>query len=71
MSTEPMQITPKTGKCAGPILITRKTVALPEGLWEAVVEYRHVHRLASQAEAVRGLIDAALKAERRKAARRV
>ena len=57
MSTEPTQV-------------ARKTVTLPEELWEKVVEYRHTHRIASQAEAVRRLIDAALEAEQPEAATR-
>ena len=43
---------------------TRKSVTLPNDLWRAVADYRFSRRVPSEAEAVRRLIEAGLKAER-------
>ena len=40
--------------------VTRKSVALPTALWEAVSEYRFTARIKSETEAVRRLIEAGL-----------
>lgn len=42
---------------------TRKTLILPDSLWEEVSEYRHNRRIGSEMEALRRLIRAGLKAE--------
>jgi len=42
---------------------TRKTLILPDSLWEEVAEYRHTRRIGSEMEALRRLVRAGLKAE--------
>jgi hypothetical protein len=39
---------------------SRKSITLPDDLWKAVAEYRFENRIASEAEAVRGLLSLAL-----------
>jgi len=52
-------------KKSGPEPNTRKSVTLPDSLWEAVREYRFAARIASEAEAVRRLLLAGLRAEKK------
>lgn len=49
---------------------TRKTIILPDSLWEEVSEYRHSQRIGSEMEALRRLIRAGLKAEGERERRR-
>jgi hypothetical protein len=44
----------------------RKTVALPESMWRDVAAFQEAERIATEGEAVRRLIHAALRAEKRK-----
>lgn len=46
--------------------ITRKTIGLHNHTWNAVSEYRHENRLPTLAQALRDLIEAGLRAERRR-----
>ena len=39
---------------------TRKTMALPDTLWEAIDEYRHDNRIPSEIEAIRHILESAL-----------
>lgn len=50
--------------------ITRKTVSLPDLMWADITDYRFANRITTEAETIRRLIEIALEAERRKAARR-
>lgn len=43
--------------------VTRKSVTLPDSLWAEVSEFRFSERIGSEAEAVRRLIQAGLRAE--------
>ncbi len=43
--------------------VTRKSVTLPDSLWAEVAEFRFSERIGSEAEAVRRLIQAGLRAE--------
>jgi metal-responsive CopG/Arc/MetJ family transcriptional regulator len=47
----------------------RKSVTLPESLWQEVLEFRHGERISTEAEALRRLIQEGLRAEARKAKR--
>jgi hypothetical protein len=59
----------RMSKPAPPEPVTRKTVALPESMWREIADFRFAERIGSEAEAVRRLLVAALKAEKRKAAK--
>ena len=48
----------------------RKSVTLPESLWQEVMDFRHGERIGTEAEAIRRLIQAGLRAERKEAAKR-
>ena len=48
---------------------TRKSVTLPDRLWAEISEFRHRNRIASEAEAVRRLLQAGLDAENQDAPR--
>jgi Arc/MetJ-type ribon-helix-helix transcriptional regulator len=50
--------------------VTRKSVTLPDSMWREIADYRFSERIGSEAEAVRRLLVAALKTEKRKAAKR-
>ena len=39
-----------------PVPSTRKTLALPDSLWDAINEYRHEQRIPSEVEAVRRIL---------------
>lgn len=45
---------------------TRKSVTLPDDLWRAVADFRFAERIGTEAEAVRRLILAGLRAEAQK-----
>lgn len=49
-----------------PEAVARKTMALPQSLWAEVSEYRHVERIGTEAEALRRLVQAGLRAEAKK-----
>jgi hypothetical protein len=50
---------------------SRKSVTLPDELWEAINEYRHAQRIRTEREAVERLLQRGLDAEaRRKPPRR-
>jgi hypothetical protein len=49
--------------------VTRKTVSLPDSMWEEIANFRFEQRIGSEAEAVRRLLLAGLRAEARKATR--
>lgn len=42
---------------------TRKSITLPETMWEAITAFRFDRRIATEAEAVRQLIQAGLDAK--------
>jgi hypothetical protein len=48
---------------------TRKNITLPDSLWQEIADYRFGECIGSEAEAVRRLIVAGLRAEKRKAAK--
>lgn len=39
---------------------SRKSVTLPDSMWDAIAEYRFDQRIATEAEAIRQLIQAGL-----------
>lgn len=43
--------------------VVRKTIALQSDLWDEIAEFRHAHRIGTEAEAFRRLLLAGLKAE--------
>lgn len=45
----------------------RKSVTLPKSMWDEMAEYRFTQRITTEAEAVRRLIQAALKMGRKRA----
>ena len=47
--------------------IIRKTIALPARMWSEIADFRFSERIATEAEAMRRLLQMALKAERKKA----
>ena len=49
------------GRKPAPVPILRKTIALPETLWDEVSAHRFDNRIASEAEAVRQVLQAGLK----------
>jgi hypothetical protein len=53
-----------------PMGITRKSVSLHDLMWAEISEYRFAHRITTEAETIRRLLEIALEAERRKEARR-
>jgi metal-responsive CopG/Arc/MetJ family transcriptional regulator len=46
--------------------LARKTISIPESLWEEISEYRHNERIGSEAEAIRRLLQSGLRAETKK-----
>lgn len=58
------------GRPPHPEPVTRKSIALPDTLWDAVSDYRHGQHIPSEAEAVRRLVQAGLDAEAKRAARK-
>ena len=50
------------GRPPNDIPAVRKTLALPQPLWDAVADYRFSARIPTEAEAVRRLIEAGLAA---------
>ncbi len=56
-------------KPAPPEPSTRKSVTLPDSMWQEIADYRFAERIGSEAEAVRRLILVGLRAEKRKAAK--
>jgi hypothetical protein len=48
---------------------TRKSVSLPDDIWEEITAWRLARRISAEAEAIRQLILAGLAAEKRKAAK--
>jgi metal-responsive CopG/Arc/MetJ family transcriptional regulator len=44
------------------LLVTRKTVSLPDELWKAILGFRQTHFIPSDSEAIRRLLCSALKA---------
>ncbi len=49
---------------------TRKSVTLPDSMWEEIAEYRFAERIATEAEAVRRLLQEALDRAAKRATRR-
>lgn len=49
---------------------TRKSVTLSDSMWAEISEFRFVQRIATEAEAVRRLLQSALSSERKRAAMR-
>jgi triphosphoribosyl-dephospho-CoA synthetase len=49
------------------ITVIRKSVLLPSTMWEAVADYRFSRRIGSEAEAVRRLVEAGVRAENARA----
>jgi metal-responsive CopG/Arc/MetJ family transcriptional regulator len=49
-----------------PTPVTRKSVSLPDDLWEEILEYRHKERIGTEAEALRRLLQSGLRAETKK-----
>ncbi len=47
--------------------VTRKTITLPDDLWEGIVDCQHALRLISQAEAIRMIVRAGLDVLKEKA----
>lgn len=47
--------------------VTRKSVTLPNSMWEEVAAFRVAERIGSEAEAVRQLVQAALRDHAKKA----
>jgi hypothetical protein len=47
---------------------TRKTFSLPDALWDRLAEYRFQNRIASEADAVRQVVEAGLDALQQKKA---
>jgi hypothetical protein len=45
-----------------PIKLTRKAISLPSEVWDEIAEFRFTERIPSEAEALRRLIEIALKA---------
>lgn len=43
---------------------TRKSIKVPEEVWEAIIDIQHEERMASQAEAVRRILIAGISAIR-------
>lgn len=58
------------GRPPPPAPVARKSITLPQSMWDAVNDFRFAERIGSEAEAVRRLLQAGLDAEERKAARR-
>jgi hypothetical protein len=54
---------------AAPPAIIRKVVALTPAQWQAIDDYRYAHRLPSEVAALRALIEAGLKAGRKRKGR--
>jgi len=49
---------------------SRKSIALPASMWQEIADYRFRERIATEAEAIRRLLQDALAQAARKAARR-
>jgi metal-responsive CopG/Arc/MetJ family transcriptional regulator len=49
---------------------SRKTVTLPDRLWDAIDEYRHAERIRTEVEAIRQLVQAGLEAKKRRPPRK-
>jgi hypothetical protein len=62
-----MSKTPATP--SAPETMIRKNVGLPNSMWQEIADYRFAERIGSEAEAVRRLIVAGLRAEKRKGAK--
>ena len=45
---------------------TRKSVSLPDDIWDEITEFRLASRIATEAEAIRQIILAGLRAEKKK-----
>ena len=43
--------------------VTRKTVTLPDDLWQLVADFRFSERIGTEAEALRRLIQSGIRAE--------
>ena len=50
---------------------SRKTITLPDRLWQQIAEYRFSRHISSETAAIRRLIQAGLEAENRSAPRTV
>jgi metal-responsive CopG/Arc/MetJ family transcriptional regulator len=51
------------GRPPYPEQASRKSVTLPDSLWDEIADYRHNQRISSEAEALRRIIRAGLDAE--------
>ena len=49
---------------------TRKSVALPDEMWEEIATFRHGERIGSEAETIRRLVRSGLQAEKKAVAKR-
>jgi metal-responsive CopG/Arc/MetJ family transcriptional regulator len=49
---------------------SRKSVTLPDRLWDAIDEYRHAERIKTEVEAIRQLVEAGLVAKKRRTPRK-
>jgi hypothetical protein len=49
-----------------PVPSTRKTLSLPDALWDAINEYRHSERIPSEVEAIRRILSEWLAAQPKK-----
>jgi metal-responsive CopG/Arc/MetJ family transcriptional regulator len=56
-------------KKPAPEPVTRKSVSLPDDIWEEITSWRLARRISTEAEAIRQIILAGLAAEKRKVPR--
>lgn len=58
----------RMSKKPAPAPVTRKSVSLPDDVWEEVTQWRLLRRIATEAEAIRQIILSGLAAEKAKRA---